>query len=205
MTHRTPFGRGRTRLQYDVEPLGAVLNSPVTAAQEHDTGAPAGSAGSQADFSEQVDGLTPGTPYIWRARLLTDSPLFPHSRWFSVIGNGRLETDFRTSPAASGVGDDTPPAAGDAPALALRAWPNPFWGALKLHFQLPAPTDVTLTVYDVQGGAVWRRALGALNAGPHEAAWAGDTDTGAPAAAGVYFVEAAGAGVVARRKVVKVE
>lgn len=205
MTHRTPFGRGRTRLQYDVEPLGGVFNSPVTAALEHDTGAPAGSNGSQADFSEQVDGLTAGTPYIWRARILTDSPLFPHSRWFSVIGNGRLELDFRTAPAASGVGDDKPPAAGDAPGLALRAWPNPFWGALKLHFQLPVPADVALTVYDVQGRTIWRRALGALDAGPHEAAWAGKTETGAPAAAGVYFVEASGAGIVARRKVVKVE
>lgn len=205
MTLRTPFGRGRARLQYAVAPLGGLLNSSVTVAQEYDTGAPAGSAGSQVDMSAQVEGLAAGTAHIWRARILTDSPLFPHSRWFSVIGNGRLEMDFRTSPNTTGVGDDAPPPADVAPGLALRAWPNPFWSTLRLDFRLPAAADVAVAVYDLQGRKVWTRALGRLDAGAHEVGWPGITDTGAHAAAGVYFVEAAWEGVAVRRKVVKVQ
>ncbi len=45
-----------------------------------------------------MDGLTAGTPYRRRARFRTNNPLFPVTPWFSLPGNGRTETKFRTEP-----------------------------------------------------------------------------------------------------------
>jgi hypothetical protein len=58
-------------------------------------------SGSPLTFDEIVTGLSPETPYRWRARLRTNNPLLPVSPWFSLAGDGRTETKVRT--AASGA------------------------------------------------------------------------------------------------------
>jgi hypothetical protein len=51
------------------------------------------------EIVQQVDGLSPGTPYHWRVRLIySGNPLgLGASRWFSPSWNGWQELDFRTS------------------------------------------------------------------------------------------------------------
>ncbi len=96
---RTPSGRGRLRLEWEIKPLGTPLDgtglgrSPASL----DTGPPAPAIGSAAPFDELVGGLSPRVAYHWRLRTAAlHSPFFPRSPWFSLPYNNRTETDFRT-------------------------------------------------------------------------------------------------------------
>jgi hypothetical protein len=101
LTGRSPLGRGEVKLQWQVAPLG----KPFTA-----TGIISGSSSgwinteeNGADIAETVTGLSPGTLYHWRARLLyrPGNVLgIPASRWVHMPWNGWLETDFRTGGCA---------------------------------------------------------------------------------------------------------
>lgn len=87
---------------------------------------------------------------------------------------------------------------GDAAPAGLRlapARPNPARGAVRVTFELPVAAHARLELYDVRGRLVRTLVDGARPAGEHVARWDGRDGSGAPAAAGVYFVrlEAAGA------------
>ncbi len=62
--------------------------------------------------------------------------------------------------------------------------PNPFNPATTLSFTLPNAADISLTVYDIQGGAVARLADGWMTAGTHEIAF-----DGANLPSGVYLTQ----------------
>lgn len=86
-----------------------------------------------------------------------------------------------------------------APGLALAASPNPALGTTELSFVLPRDSRATLAIHDASGRRV-RRWSAAMPAGPNRVTWDGRTDSGAPAAAGVYFaVVRAGSLEAARR------
>ncbi len=95
---RTPAGRGRIRLQWEVEPLGAPFDGEdlVTQSVWTDTGFPVAPFGSIEALEDTVTGLLPGF-HRWRVRILGRSPLFPRSPWLSPQGNGSTETDLRTA------------------------------------------------------------------------------------------------------------
>ncbi len=94
---RTPLGRGKVRVEYEVKPLGSPLNgSGMQRTSAIDTGSPVTGVGSAVEISAAVNGLTPLTPYHWRMRFLTDSPFFPRSPWLTLPYNSRTETDLRT-------------------------------------------------------------------------------------------------------------
>jgi hypothetical protein len=103
---RTPAGRGTVRLLSEVKPLGSPFNGTgLVSSAPVDTGAPSAS-GSYFDFSELIGGLAPETPYRWRVRFASpSSPVFPHSPWLTLAGNGRTETDLRTSGCADADND----------------------------------------------------------------------------------------------------
>ena len=93
VTGKTPFGRGRVRLEYEVKPLGQLFNGSGT-----------GSTYTWADTGITGTGLlapallSPSGPHHWRARLrynMVKTPWMPGSRWFSIQGNGPQETDLR--------------------------------------------------------------------------------------------------------------
>jgi hypothetical protein len=65
--------------------------------------------------------------------------------------------------------------------------PNPFNPSTTIRFELPRPSDVRLSVYDVSGRLVAVLVDGKLDPGGHEVAWRGRDSTGAPVASGVYF------------------
>ena len=82
-------------------------------------------------------------------------------------------------------------AVGDGPALAFRLQqnaPNPFHPATTIRFDLPRQARVSLRVYDVAGRMVRSLVDGAtLEAGRHEAAWNGRSESGSAVSAGLYF------------------
>ncbi len=103
---RTPFGRGKVKLEWEAKRLGVAL-----------TGTPSGATPSMTDtgvsgteISTQATGLLPSAPYHWRVRLRYDPasvPFAPASRWFTVPWGGRNEAMLRMSPTAAGAGDVT--------------------------------------------------------------------------------------------------
>ncbi|MFQ5719753.1 MAG: FG-GAP-like repeat-containing protein [Acidobacteriota bacterium] len=104
---RSPGGRANVRLLWEVKPLGTPFDGTgqVLSPLQMDTGSPDFFDGSAVEFDELMPGLAPGTFYRWRARILTDSPLFPRSPWLTIPYNTRNETDLRTSGCLDDDGD----------------------------------------------------------------------------------------------------
>lgn len=67
------------------------------------------------------------------------------------------------------------------------AIPNPTTRAARIGFRLPAPSAVSLTLYDVKGARIRTLIDGPSTAGPHQIEWDGKTDDGRVAAPGLYF------------------
>ena len=83
------------------------------------------------------------------------------------------------------VGDDP------AEALAFRffpARPNPVRAGATVAFDLPRPSRVTLSVFDVSGRLVRRSDFGRLAPGHQSRAWNANDDRGTPLPNGVYFL-----------------
>lgn len=72
------------------------------------------------------------------------------------------------------------------------ARPNPTAGGCRVRFTIPSEnagqTPVSLAVYGVDGRRLKTLVSGSVGAGAHEAAWDGRDESGADAAAGLYFV-----------------
>jgi hypothetical protein len=195
---RTPAGRGRVRLEYQVAGVAASFPGITGLGSWLDSGSPQGGAGSFVSTRATVSGLTGSTAYHWRARLDFHSPFFAPSRWLFLARNGSYETDFRTASPSSGVGGQ------DAIARALRMEmrPNPWTRDCEVHFDLPASGRVLLTVHDVSGRRIATLADAQMEAGSHVEEWNGRTAAGAEIPAGVYFLNLDSQG---RRQVAKVQ
>jgi len=101
----TPAGRGKIRLEYEFKPLGTPFNGAGLASSAvQDTGTPGGS-GSAVTFDEAITGLSEGTFYRWRSRIVGSDPFFPRSPWMSLAGNTVTETKIRTSGCVDRDGD----------------------------------------------------------------------------------------------------
>jgi len=83
---------------------------------------------------------------------------------------------------------------GAAARLSVRAYPNPSFGGVRLRFSLPSTAHVSLRILDVTGRTVRVLTDADLPAGEHIEHWDGASSRGAPAPAGVYFVELAACG-----------
>ena len=76
--------------------------------------------------------------------------------------------------------------------MLLPNYPNPFNPETWIPYQLAAPTEVTLTIYTVDGQRVRQLVIGHQPAGiyrsKHRAAyWDGKNEHGEPVASGIYF------------------
>jgi flagellar hook assembly protein FlgD len=67
---------------------------------------------------------------------------------------------------------------------AISAYPNPFNPTTTLSFALPIQSDVTITIYNMQGRQVSTLIDGNMEAGYHSVVWNADAQ-----ASGVYFVK----------------
>ncbi|SVD11852.1 uncharacterized protein METZ01_LOCUS364706, partial [marine metagenome] len=65
-----------------------------------------------------------------------------------------------------------------------RAYPNPFNPATTLSFALPIESDVSITIYNLQGRQVTTLVDGNMTAGYHSVVWNADSYS-----SGVYFVK----------------
>jgi len=68
----------------------------------------------------------------------------------------------------------------------LSVSPNPFNPMTEMVFNLDAPSDVTLRVFDLSGRLVRELSRGAMSKGLHSVVWNGKDDAGCPMSAGVY-------------------
>ena len=74
----------------------------------------------------------------------------------------------------------------------LANYPNPFNPETWIPYQLAAASEVTLTIYDMSGGAVWRLEVGHQAAGTYQSRsralhWDGRNQHGESVASGLYF------------------
>jgi hypothetical protein len=95
---RTPFGRGKVKLEWEVKPLGVPFDGANTGQSPAwlDTGT------TGAAISQLVAELAPNTAYHWRVRLHYHPAaiLFAQrSRWLTTPWNGWQEADLRTARA----------------------------------------------------------------------------------------------------------
>jgi len=112
----------------------------------------------------------------------------------SGFGNGLFRIDLDSAVSA--------PLAADAGELQLRApVPNPFRDQTVLAFDVPAPADVDVTVYDVAGRTVRRLLDRPREPGRFFITWDGTTDAGDSVANGVYFVRLRAGGEADIRRV----
>jgi hypothetical protein len=78
--------------------------------------------------------------------------------------------------------------------------PNPFNPSTKISFDLAAPGQVYLEVFDVRGRLVRRLVSASLVAGRHEVLWDGRDDQGVGAASGTYVARLRAADTIVARK-----
>jgi hypothetical protein len=100
---RTPFGRSKVKLEWEVKPLGTPFDGLGTGqgAAWIETGV----AGAQ--LNELVGDLQANTAYHWRVRLRyhpATTPYQQYSRWLTVPWNGWNEQDVRTGLPGVGFG-----------------------------------------------------------------------------------------------------
>ena len=91
---RTPFGRGKVRMEVEVERLDRTFDGLLTT-----LGAPVDSGTAGGALQSIEAGLASGTPYHWRVRLHYEpvtSPFATRSRWFTVPWGGWNEAMLRT-------------------------------------------------------------------------------------------------------------
>jgi len=197
---RSPAGRDSVRLQWEVKPLGIHFDgSGLATSPTVDTGAPVLGTGSTVPLSEIADGLSPGSLYHWRLRIVTDSPFFPRSPWLWHPGNATTEADVRTLPGSVGV--DEPLRAADRIWLEAAA-PNPFATATRIAYTLPERGHVHVGIYDIAGHEVAVLMNGVQEAGSHFQAWDGRGSRGLKLSAGVYFVRLEFVGRVETSKII---
>jgi hypothetical protein len=106
------------------------------------------------------------------------------------------------SPAACGA---TSVPAGGTAALRVRGAPNPFRGAVLLHYAIPRAGAVEIALFDPAGRLVARFDEGIREAGAHTLAWDGRTRDGLPVRPGAYFARVRSGGLAAGEWVVRME
>jgi hypothetical protein len=75
----------------------------------------------------------------------------------------------------------------EASTLLVTNYPNPFNPATTITYVLPEAAQVNLIVYDVLGQRVRTLVSAQMPAGQHNVRWDGRTETGVPAASGIYL------------------
>ena len=86
--------------------------------------------------------------------------------------------------------------------LVLFVRPNPTTGPASISFTVPLQSDVSLSVFDLQGRLVQRLVNASMSAGLHNTTWDGRDASGQKVRAGVYLMRLAVAGRRTTQRVV---
>ena len=68
-------------------------------------------------------------------------------------------------------------------------YPNPFNPSTTIQFSIPEDSEVTLSIYNINGQLVRTLFSGTIKAGRHSAVWNGKDFRGAPVASGIYLYQ----------------
>lgn len=71
--------------------------------------------------------------------------------------------------------------------LLKQNYPNPFNSSTMISFELPAQSNISLTMYNTLGQKIKMLKTGRFNAGKHTEQWNGDNDDGKPVGSGTYL------------------
>ena len=98
-------------------------------------------------------------------------------------GNGFYEGKLRASPPTDVVDDRL-----KLPAIIrlLQNYPNPFNPETVINFEVPALSNVRITIYDILGRQIETLVNQEHTAGQHSVKWDGKDAQGVPAPSGVY-------------------
>ena len=126
----------------------------------------------------RLDDLGPGA-YYWSVQTIDSS----------FKGSSFAEEGSFTISGTADVGTGAEEAASLPTNYALHpSFPNPFRDATTIPYDLPEPTPVTITIYNVLGAEVSRLVEQMQAAGRQHVVWNGRDETGRGVGAGVYFV-----------------
>jgi len=87
----------------------------------------------------------------------------------------------------AGVGSEHDPDVPGEPLNLTQNYPNPFNGDTQFAYNLSAPSQITVSVFDVLGGHVMTLYEGIQRPGRHTLSWNGRDRFGLPVSTGVYF------------------
>ena len=154
----------------------------------------------------------PGPPPGWRLVALDETGAFETDLLEDGLLEGKVASDrfTRTWHVLAGSADfvSRASAAVQEPFLAGFTLhgpsPNPIaaGAGTSVSLALAGPAEAALRVFDLGGGLVRTLFAGDLPRGVHRFTWNGRDEQGVPAAAGIYFVRAAGSGFREVRKLV---
>jgi hypothetical protein len=182
---RTPGGRGKVKLQWEVKELGELFDG--TSISESDSWYDTDTNG--IEISEDVTGLSEATAYHWRVRLKYDPVTYNnavHSRWLSIGPNGWNETDFITTSMA-GIEDYTE---GNAN-VQLSVFPSISTNIFSIRFSVSekdAKEDISLKVYNKAGIMVKNLFAGKKPTGIHTITWNATNNLSKTLPNDVYFI-----------------
>ncbi len=182
---RTPQGRGKVKLQWEVKELGELFDG--TSISESDSWYDTDTNG--IEISEDVTGLSTATAYHWRVRLKYDPVTYNnavHSRWLSIGPNGWNETDFITT-SMSGIEDYTD----GEENIKLSVFPSISTNTFSISFSVSkeeAEEDISLKVYNKAGIMVKNLFSGRKPAGRHTITWNATNNLDKPLPNEIYFI-----------------
>jgi hypothetical protein len=162
--------------------------------------------------NERVNDVTPC--WVWASRMqmgdyqqIDCDSNYVYCQW-SDHRNGRTSWSYiaaarRPLPDFVGVGEERPGNPWHQSRISLRPnAPNPAVAGTDISFQLAAPGNASLRVYDRAGNLVRTLLRGKRSAGQHTIHWDGLDDDGREVAAGVYSYRLATLGQAVTRKLV---
>jgi hypothetical protein len=123
---RSPTGRARAGLEWEVKPLGTPFDGLGLArtASFTDTGAIAAPFGSTVSLSALAAFPVGATEIHWRLRVIRNNPLFPHSAWMSGNDIAPGERHLRLGSAMDSDGDGILDEADNCPAMSNASQAN---------------------------------------------------------------------------------
>ncbi len=143
-----------------------VYRRPEGQASERLTSVPLSSTGPTLSYTDVATGLAPGSRVHYS---------------YAVVRDGE---ELARSPEVEIV----LPALPDLTTRLLPNVPNPFNPMTEIRFELGAPQQVSLKIYDVTGRLVRDLESGSLDRGPHSRVWQGRDSSGRQVPSGAYYV-----------------